>query len=51
MEEMIGRKLKKGEIVHHIDGNKKNNAPSNLELMTQSEHIKQHLREGNGKLK
>lgn len=50
MEKILGRKLVKGEIVHHIDHNKKNNDPSNLELMTQSEHISRHLKEGNGKL-
>ena len=32
MENHIGRKLEKGEIVHHIDGNKKNNDISNLYL-------------------
>jgi hypothetical protein len=31
--------------VHHIDGNKKNNAPKNLQVMTQSEHIKLHIKE------
>jgi hypothetical protein len=36
--------------VHHIDGNKRNNDPSNLQVMTQSEHIKLHLREGGGRL-
>jgi len=41
-EKMLGRKLVKGEIVHHKDGNKKNNAENNLEVMTQAEHMKAH---------
>lgn len=41
-EKILGRKLEKGEIVHHIDHNKKNNDPSNLQIMTQSEHAKLH---------
>jgi hypothetical protein len=41
-EYKIGRKLEKGEIVHHIDGNKFNNSPENLEVITQSEHINKH---------
>lgn len=41
-EEMLGRPLRKGEIVHHKDGNKHNNDPSNLEVMTQSEHMREH---------
>ncbi len=32
MEKSIGRKLKTGELVHHIDGNKKNNNIENLFL-------------------
>jgi len=44
MEKMIGRKLRKGEIVHHKDGNKKNNKPSNLKLCkNQAEHAGLHL--------
>jgi len=31
-----------GKIVHHINGVKWDNRPSNLELMTQSEHATQH---------
>ena len=49
-EQMLGRPLKPGEIVHHIDGNKRNNDPSNLQVMTQSEHIKLHLWAGGGRL-
>lgn len=32
MEKKLGRKLQKGENVHHRDGDKLNNDPSNLEL-------------------
>lgn len=49
-EKKLGRKLKPGEIVHHIDGNKRNNSVDNLEIMTQSEHVREHLRRGGGRL-
>jgi len=42
MEQILGRKLRRGEIVHHKDGNGRNNVPNNLELLTQSQHIKRH---------
>jgi hypothetical protein len=32
MSKILGRNLVKGESVHHIDGNRLNNNPSNLEL-------------------
>jgi hypothetical protein len=32
MEEMLGRDLQRGEIVHHINGNKEDNDRSNLFL-------------------
>lgn len=49
-EKKIGRELEPGEIVHHIDGNKKNDDPDNLMVITQSEHIREHLRLGGGRL-
>lgn len=45
MEQVLGRPLEDGEIVHHRDEDKSNNAPTNLELTTQSKHIKIHLAE------
>lgn len=42
MEKHIGRYIQKGEVVHHIDGNKSNNDISNLLLLTNSDHAKLH---------
>ena len=49
-EAMLGRPLRPGEIVHHIDGNKLNNDPMNLEVLpSQAEHSKLQPRDGKGR--
>lgn len=43
-EKILGRKLKQGEIVHHIDGNPRNNSIENIEVLdSQSVHASLHL--------
>jgi hypothetical protein len=41
-EQKIGRPLVKGEEVHHVDLDKQNNDPSNLMVVSASEHQKYH---------
>lgn len=49
-EVILGRPLKKGEVVHHIDGNKLNNNPINLEVLpSRKEHVKKHPRDKRGR--
>ena len=42
IEQHLGRKLKKDEVVHHINHDKLDNRLENLKVMTISEHIKYH---------
>lgn len=42
MEQILGRKLMRTEVTHHLDGNRLNNHPSNLEVMSHAEHALRH---------
>lgn len=44
LEKKLGRHLKKGEQCHHIDGNKQNNHPDNLEVKDERQHASDHHR-------
>jgi hypothetical protein len=44
MQEKIGRPLERGEVIHHIDGDKQNNDISNLDLCTVQEHNNCHAK-------
>ena len=42
MELHMGRRIAPGEVVHHMDHNKANNAIENLQLMPAGEHARKH---------
>jgi hypothetical protein len=57
MAKKLGRPLKPGEIVHHIDEDRQNNSPRNLELYsdrgthTTTEHVDRSRRSGKFKIR
>jgi len=42
MEQKLGRLLTPGEVVHHINGDKLDNRPDNLEVMSKGKHVTLH---------
>lgn len=42
MEQIVGRKLTWGEVVHHRNGDRGDNRPENLEVMTRRQHSEHH---------
>jgi hypothetical protein len=44
-EQMLGRPLSNGEVVHHFDGNIRNNSPENIHVFSsQAEHAAFHAK-------
>lgn len=41
-EKLVGGKIYPGREVHHIDGDKSNNQPSNLTVVSRAQHTRIH---------
>lgn len=45
LEQKIGRRLLPSEVAHHVDEDRANNTPENLEVMTRTKHASLHATE------
>jgi hypothetical protein len=43
MADHLGRDLNPDEEIHHVDGDKQNNAIDNLEVLSKADHARYHL--------
>lgn len=41
-EDVLGRPIREGEVVHHLDKNRSNNSPDNLLVLLNPSHTKLH---------
>lgn len=48
MERVLGRLLRRDEIVHHRNGDRRDNAPANLAHLGQSQHVAEHYADMHG---
>ena len=42
-EEKLGRRLQPGEVAHHLNGDKQDNRPENIEVMSKADHGREHV--------
>lgn len=48
MTSFLGRELAEDEVIHHINGDRRDNRTENLQLMSKAEHNRLHIPERDG---